>query len=213
MLNVLFNNEGFELYAVEYKEKVYMFVRKLRTLELRLLFFRFPDGLIDELKQEFKPPYIAYNELLENPKDEYQIEDIELTVHTEEYLALKNKTIRKHYRQAIKQNMKLVVRPFTDIPFSDLETFWQQWSKQLTEKKELFTDRTKNDKRFFTVYDEREYFGVVVYDKNVLVGYSVGIKTFEIFVTVPFSVLGRGLAFISPVVNGETSLEGLASEC
>lgn len=178
MLNAFFNNKGFELWSVEFQNETYIFVRKVEreyvNNELRLLFKIFPDELIAELKQEFDPPFIAYNELAEDPHQENQIEDIEVVVDIEKYVALEHKSTRKHYKQAVRDNVGIDIREFKDIPNEDLQEFWKTWMKQ-REDRPFAADRTHNDAHFFELYSSDMYFGTAAYVNGALVAYSIGV--------------------------------------
>lgn len=198
-LDMLFNNVGFELWSVEHEEELYIFVekvnRKLWQGEIRLLFKIFPDELIEKLKAEFDSPFIAYNELLINPEKENQAIDEELIVDLEKYVSLENKNIRKHYKQAVKYNTGLVFKDFKNISMEHLRIFWSQWVSQRASRP-FAADRTHNDARFFENYKDNEYFGIGVYDKDLLVGYSVGVKFDEI----------RCLSFFNKCLRGYRNL-------
>lgn len=191
MLDTFFNTENFELYVVEYENKNYLFFQKLRTKELRLLFDIFPAKLVEILKQEFNPPYIAYNELLDKPEKENEIEDKEVVVDLVKYMRLANKRMRKHYNQALRANTSLIFKPFKDISRADLEVFWKTWAEHLSSR-EKFTDRTYNDARFLDKYDDTTFFGVVAYDGTKIVGYSIGLHHSDGYCLSAFNKALRG---------------------
>lgn len=174
MLDNFLNTDDLLLFTIEHEGKFYIFMQKKRTNELRFLFEIFPEDVISCLKKEFKPPYVAYNELIENPHKENQVEDVEAVVDIEKFVVLENKRIRKHYRQAEKENTRLVFKEFKNIPKKDIELFWKTWAEQLSVR-ELFADRTYNDARFLERYDESQYFGMVAYDEEKIVAYSIGV--------------------------------------
>lgn len=191
MLDNFLNTDDLLLFTIEHDERLYIFMQKKRTNELRLLFEIFPDDAITYLKDEFKPPYIAYNELIENPHKENQIEVPEAVVDIEKFIKLEDKKIRKHYHQAQRENSRLVFKEFKNISRSDIEVFWRTWAEQLSVR-ELFADRTYNDARFLERYDESQYFGMVAYDEEKVVAYSIGVHHFGTYCLSAFNKALRG---------------------
>ncbi len=199
VLNTFFNNTGFELWSAEFENETYIFVRKVDRKfvqnELRLLFKKFPDELVDQLKKEFDPPYIAYNELLEDQHDERQIEDIEVVVDVKKYVDLAYAPMRKHYKQAVKHNSSLEIKEFKNIPIEHLQEFWKSWLAQRAERP-YAADRTHNDAKFFNIYSDQEYFGVVAYEGDRIVAYSIGIGFDE----------GKCISVFNKCLQGYTNL-------
>lgn len=175
MLNTFFNKPGFNLYSIRNGESVFFFIQKDRTKEVRFLFVIPPNRVVDYVKNEFKSPYIAGNDLFEKPDDPNAISDIELTVNLEEYITLKDADVRKQYNRALRSNKGLIFKNFSGIPKEDLEIFWKAWAEQKSLASEKFKDRTDNDNNFLSLYSKDHYFGVGAYDGSKLVAYSIGI--------------------------------------
>ena len=195
LLNTFFNNTGFELWSGSVEGKTYIFIKKVDrefgNNEVRLLFALFPGTLIEEIKQVFNPPYIAYNELFIDPHKENQIEGDDVVISLSEYINLTNKGVRKNYRQAIKYNHHITVKPFQNIPKEDLEKFWKEWYIQ-RQGRPFAADRTHNDARFLSEYSDVDYFGIAVYDGQKLIGYSIGIRYTDTLCISAFNKCLRG---------------------
>ena len=212
MLDVFFNNEKFELYTIEHRDHTYFFTRKLRTMELRLLFEIFPQEVVEFLKKELKPPYIAYNELITDPKNEHQIKDPEITVDIARYVDLGDKKVRKHYNQAERNNTNLVFKTFKNISRNNLELFWKSWAEQLSTR-EKFSDRTSNDARFFERYSEDQFFGIVAYEGEKLVAYSIGIHQTNTHCLSAFNKALRGYTNLGLQVSYKKAEQALSETC
>jgi len=174
MLNTFFNKKNFALYAISEGTNTYLFVQKEHTKELRLLFADFPESAIAQLRETFNPPYIAYNELAQNPEKEHQVVATEVVVDLEKYISLADKTIRKQYHQAQKYN-HLTFKEFKNIPRSDIEQFLNDWAQMKQTQHPLFSYTLENDRNFFDKYTEDDFWGIAVYDDKKLVGYSIAI--------------------------------------
>ncbi len=198
ILNTFFNNKGFELWSAVFKDETYVFVRKVEreyvNNELRLLFREFPDELIESLKNEFDPPFIAYNEIFANPQKDNQIEGIDVIVDVAKFVGLEHASIRKHYRQAVKSN-DIEIREFKGIPIEDLQEFWKTWFEQRSDRP-FAADRTHNDAHFFDLYTSDQYFGAAAYTQGKLVAYSIGVGFDD----------GRCISAFNKCLRGNTNL-------
>lgn len=203
MLHTFFNKEGFEFYCIKSSDSTYFFLRKAKTGELRLLFNLFPENSISFLKKEINPPYIAYNQIVENPQNENQFEEIEVVIDLEKYYNLENKKIRKHYNQAVRANRSLVFKEFKNIPKEDLEIFWKTWAEEVGTSREVFSDNTHHDKRFFELFDDTSFFGVAAYDENKMVAYSIGVHHSEGYCLSAFNKSLRGYTNLGLQVSCE----------
>jgi hypothetical protein len=175
MLHTFLNKPGFQLYSLAQDDSGYLFVHKERTKELRLLFRKFPQDAIDQLRKTFSAPYIAYNELQIDPLKEHETVDEEVYVDIDVLLSFADGDIRRKYHKAKERNAALTIRDFKDSDREELKTFWGTWSTQKSERSESFVSHTHHDERFFELFDGQHFFGKVFYDGNTLVGYSIAL--------------------------------------
>ncbi|HTH92858.1 MAG TPA: hypothetical protein VL576_00015 [Candidatus Paceibacterota bacterium] len=173
MLNTFLNKPGFCVYGVQDKSEKYIFIQKEGTKELRFLFKEFPDEVVEFLKKEFNPPYIAYNELVINPEKENQNIEEDAFVFIEKTLEFNDGSIRRKYNSALKNNTALVVKDFSEEDKKNLKAFWETWSTQKSERSETFIRHTDHDERFFELYTDKDFYGKCFYDGEVLVAYTI----------------------------------------
>jgi hypothetical protein len=191
ILHTFLNKPGFNLYNIINKNNSFIFLRKEKTQELRLLFKILPEEFIEFLKKELDPPYIAYNELVEDPQKDNQIVDEEVFIDINALLQFEDGSIRRKYQSAQKNN-DVIVKNFTTEDRKNLEAFWIEWATQRTKKNEKFVSHADHDKRFFDLYKDEDFFGKCMYDNGKLIGYTIGIKLTDTICLGAFNKVLRG---------------------
>lgn len=176
-LNIFLNNANKKLFlAVSKNEKRLVLLReKLFGNDIRIL-FEAKDrdtGLIDAIKSNFEPAYLAYN-LLEKKDLKYPIksERYELIIDTAAVAGMLDPKVARAHRVFERRHPSVAFEAFSSKHRNGISDFFDAWDARPVGK--IRTRGMANDRFFLENYfNDPKVTGLVALDGNRVIGYSV----------------------------------------
>ena len=103
VMDTMLRDEGFFLYEIKEDSQSWICLHKEVKNEIRVLFSPLSDSAYQFVLEKFKPRYIAYNELVIDPKKDNQVDSEEVIIDLSALASLGGSVHRK-YRQAERKN-------------------------------------------------------------------------------------------------------------
>lgn len=178
-LNTYLTHNGKNLYIANYEGQEALIMVKEKPKEIRF-FFTNPSVVIKEaVIQQFKPVYVAVNEVANSPKEAVAVNNPEVELFLPPIANLADKNIRKKYNQCKRKHPNLIFEKYNPDNIDKIRIFIEKWKVARSEKVDEFVN-AKNDLHFFELYNNNpEVIGGIVRDGNEIVAISVAVPSLD----------------------------------
>ncbi len=195
-LNTWLNNDVRLLYIAELGNEKILMVCRDENKDVRILFDQPSEEMVTALTNHFKPKFFSVNESNTHPNVKSFYSDTEYKILLKPIAELSEKRVRKNYKRAITKNTGLIYKSYLPEYVPKIVDFLQKWNTTRSELQNQYA-KTKNDLHFLEMYkDDPDLIGGVIFDNDQIVGYRLGVKTFD----------GNILALFNKILRGYTEL-------
>lgn len=195
-LNTYLTHNGKNLHIATYEEQEALIMTREKPKEIRFFFNNPSIAMKEAIFEQFKPVYVAVNELATSPKEVVALNKQEVELFLPPIASLSDKNIRKKYNQCKRKHSNLRFEQYDSKYVEKIKLFIEKWNNTLNEKSDKFVN-AKNDLHFFELYNYNpEIIGGAVMDGNDIVGISFAVPSLD----------GSLISVINKCLRGYTEL-------